>query len=112
LSTTFSVPFTSEGREKIQAEAWKLACFPLTYPDWDFSIIEGKRRLLVYCQVLVKDLKAAERQPTSLANVYDSRQRERLREKNLKDLVVMIVAKEKQMRDRDNKLTTWQRSSW
>ena len=29
------------------------AAFPLTWPDWDFNIAEGKERLQDYCQVLI-----------------------------------------------------------
>lgn len=54
----------------------------LTHSDGDFNIIEGKTRLLVYCQALLAGLKAAERQPTNLAKVNNIRQGERLGEES------------------------------
>ncbi|VFV33958.1 Hypothetical predicted protein, partial [Lynx pardinus] len=65
--------FTTEERERIQLEARKLvpgddgrptsnpdlinAAFPLTRPpqdEWDYNTAEGRERLLIYCQTLMR----------------------------------------------------------
>nr|XP_021520561.1 LOW QUALITY PROTEIN: uncharacterized protein LOC110566968 [Meriones unguiculatus] len=43
-------------------------------PNWDYNTAEGREPLLVYSQALLAGLKAAARQPTNLAKVYDVRQ--------------------------------------
>lgn len=54
----------------------------LLYSDGEFNPVEGKRRLLVYCQALLAGLRVAERQPINLAKEYDIRQGERLGEES------------------------------
>ncbi|XP_055267220.1 uncharacterized protein LOC129546355 isoform X2 [Moschus berezovskii] len=82
--------FTTEERERIQAEARKKvpgangeptnnideinASFPLSRPEWDFKTAQGKERLRVYRQVLLEGLKAAARKPADLARVGDVQQ--------------------------------------
>lgn len=82
--------FTTEERERIIQEAWKLipgptgvpttipaaidAAFPMSWPEWDYNTAEGKERLRVYRQALLVGLKAAARRPTNLTKVYDLRQ--------------------------------------
>uniref|UniRef100_A0A8C0LZT6 Core shell protein Gag P30 domain-containing protein n=1 Tax=Canis lupus familiaris TaxID=9615 RepID=A0A8C0LZT6_CANLF len=84
------VLFTTEERERIQAEARKSVlgedrqptqnpdlinvAFPLSRPTWDYNSAEGKERLRVYRQTLMAGLKAAACKPTNLAKVYDVRQ--------------------------------------
>jgi hypothetical protein len=47
-----------QGRSAITKQLVIDAYFSLTHPDWDFNTVEGKRRLLVYCQALLEGLKA------------------------------------------------------
>ena len=84
------VLFTTEERERTQAEAQKSvlgedrqptqnpdlrnAAFPLSRPPWDHNSAEGKERLRVHRQTLMAGLKAATCKPTNLAKVYDVRQ--------------------------------------
>ncbi|EHB13172.1 Gag polyprotein, partial [Heterocephalus glaber] len=48
--------------------------FPLSRPDWDFNMAEGKERLRVYRQTLLGGLKTAAHKPTNLAKVGDVQQ--------------------------------------
>nr|KAF6324750.1 hypothetical protein mMyoMyo1_008227 [Myotis myotis] len=82
--------FTTEERERILNEAWKVVpgmdgnpttnqaqvdvSFPLTWPEWDFNTAEGKERLRVYRQTLMGGLRMAARKPTNLAKVGNVQQ--------------------------------------
>ena len=79
------VPFTTEERERILAEARKRAPgadgrptaqphpvdegFPLLQPNQDFERVEGRERLRVYRQTLMAGLRAAARKLTNLAKI-------------------------------------------
>ncbi|CAD7673699.1 unnamed protein product [Nyctereutes procyonoides] len=83
------VLFTTEERERTQAEAQKSvlgedrqptqnpdlinAAFPLSCPTY-YNSAEGKERLRVYRQTLMAGLQPAAHKPTNLAKVYDVRQ--------------------------------------
>lgn len=41
--------------------------FPLTRPEWDFNMAEGRGHLRLYCQLLIVGLHGAGRRPTNLA---------------------------------------------
>ena len=85
------MPFTTEERERILAEARKRVPgadgrptaqphlvdegFPLLRPNWDFERAEGRERLRVYRQTLMAGLRAAARKPTHLAKVNLVRQK-------------------------------------
>ena len=48
--------------------------FPLSRPQWDYNMAEGKERLRVYRQTLLGGLKVAARRPTNLAKVGNIQQ--------------------------------------
>ncbi|XP_069851469.1 uncharacterized protein [Dipodomys merriami] len=50
------------------------AYFPEIRPTWDYNMVEGRERLLIYHQALLADLKAVAGRPTNMAKVYDVRQ--------------------------------------
>ncbi|XP_023604781.1 uncharacterized protein LOC102433354 [Myotis lucifugus] len=84
------VLFTTEERERILNEARKVVpgvdgnpttnqaqidvSFPLTKPNWDFNTAEGKERLRIYRQTLIRGLHMAARKPTNLTKVGNIQQ--------------------------------------
>ena len=79
--------FITKERERILLEAWKNIQdgagwpvqtsveidegFPLTRPQWDYNMAQGRERLSNYRRALVAGLRGAARRPTNLAKVRE-----------------------------------------